>query len=1158
MKANTALLSIFLLGSLSQSFIRPASGHGSVEYPRSRVMRVWDGLSVSPRPPWVVQAVTKDGENSYYTWNQLSRNFPPAANENAQTYTTYSSSILNGQLGSAGRLPIAGQPNLLSYSGLDAVSNDWEWPTTAASPGVITLRWNATAFHNPSFFKIWISKQTYNHRTALNWADLEYLGQPAHTLTGQIYTMDVTLPVRTGHQVLYVAWQRVDTAGEVFFSTSDLDFGGGTATAPVLSLSPAALDVNENAGNATITATLSTAAPAGGVTASYATATGTAGAADFTAKTGTLTFAAGETQKQITVPITDDAVQETDETFTVNLSNLSGATAGQNTATVTIKDNDTPVTPGNNGYTFNIYDNWGTGWRANLDVTNGSAAAWNNWTLEFDAPWTINGGITNGVLVSHTGNHYTISPASWNTNIPVGNVLQLEFGTATSNTTAPTNVKINGQAVTGLVPGVSIAPISVPEGSGAGTAVLTVSLEGAHTAAIYVSYATANGTALAGTDYTATSGSLTFTPGQTTKTISVPFTGNTVDNPDKTFTVALAGVSGQTAPRFVSGGQSATVTILDDDGPVIGDGISLVLVGDSILEGDSGSKNAVFTFKLASAASGTVSVNYATSNLTANAGTDYTATSGMITFAAGATSATINVPVSGDTTDEGLEMFQLNLSNPVGCNPLNSSAVCQIVDEELAANAYGNQRIVGYIDGTAGISSLPPANRLTHLMVAFASIDANGNLIFPISIDFAAINALKTQNPALKILLSVGGWEWSQPFTPVASDATKRTTFANSCKQKCIDYNLDGIDIDWEWPGGGNTIPNANDRNNFTALVHSVRLALNSLTTTTGKPYELTCYAPADNASIAIWDLAALKNDFNFFNVQGYDLHGPWEPKTGHQSGLHRNPLGPDDGLNQAQVLGVYAAAGVPKSQLLVGAPFYGHAWTATSFAQNGLFQSANSFGPMTYASIVAGPAKQYLRTWDNDAKVPWLFDAIGTHRVITYDDPQAIFEKANYSRSNGYAGVFFWQLGGDNTDRQLLITLSDTFAAPGTTNTDTDGDGITDTWEQQNFGNLTTATATSDYDGDGASDFFESLSRTNPKDRTSLLRIELHGAGTAQPMVSFDSVSGVSYRVERTFNLTTWSALGTVPGTGGHLHYGDTTLPAGSKRVFYRVAPLP
>ncbi|MBJ7257335.1 MAG: lytic polysaccharide monooxygenase [Akkermansiaceae bacterium] len=1148
-------MKILFLIALSSSL---AFGHGSLEYPRSRVMRVWDGLSVSPRSPWVVQAVTKDGENSYYTWNQLSRNFPAAANEGPLTFNTYLANLPDGQLGSGGNLPALGQPNLLSYSGMDAVSNDWEWPTTAVSPGTITLRWNATAVHNPSFFKIWITKQTYNHRTALTWAQLEYLGQPTHSLTGNIYTMNVTLPVRTGHHVLYVAYQRVDPVGEVFFSTSDVDFGGGSSGPPVLSLSPAALEVAENATTASMLATLSAVAPAGGVTATYTTASGTAGGGDFTSTTGMLTFAAGETQKQISVPILDDTLQETDELFTVSLSNLNGAIAGQAAATVTIKDNDTPAPPLNSGYSFNIYQNWGTGWRAYLSVTNGSAAPWNPWTLEFDAPWTIVGGISNGILVSRTGNHYTISPASWNTNIPVGNDLQLEFGTDTSDTndtTPPTNLRINGQLVAGMVPGVSIAPLSVSEGSSAGTAVLTVSLESAHTAAIYVSYATANGTALAGTDYTAASGSLTFTPGQTTKTISVPFVGDTVDNPDKTFTVALAGVPGQPAPRFVSGRQSATVTLLDDDSPVTGSGNSLVLVGDVLLEGNSGSKNAVFTFKLATAAAGVVSVDYASSNLTATAGTDYTATSGTLTFAAGATTSTVNVPVSGDATDETLEMFQLNLSNPVGCNPLNSSAVCQIVDDELAPNAYGTQRIVAYIDGTSGTSNLPPANRVTHIMVAFASIDANGALIFPIAIDIPAITALKTQNPALKVLLSVGGWEWSQPFTSVANNEAKRIAFANSCKQKCLDLNLDGIDIDWEWPGGGNTAPLANDRNNFTALVHGVRLALDSLTPSTGKAYELTCYAPADATSLGFWDLALLKNDFNFFNVQGYDLHGTWENKTGHQSGLHRNPLGPNDGLNQEQVLALYAAAGVPKNQLLVGAPFYGQAWTATNFAQNGLFQNANPFGTMTYATIATGPAKNYLRTWDNAAKVPWLFDALGTKRVVSYDDPQAVFEKATYSRTNGYSGVYFWQLGGDSVDRQLLITLSDTFAAPAITNADTDSDEIPDAWEQQHFGNLTTTTATSDYDGDGASDFLEYHSRTDPKDRTSRLRIGLHDAGTTEPMVGFDSVSGVNYTIERSFDLTTWTVLGTIPGTGGHLHYHDDSVD-GADRAFYRVLP--
>ncbi len=1148
--------------------IQRAGAHGSVEYPRSRAMHVWDGLKQSPRPAWTVQAVAKDNETSYYTWAQISRNFPAALNESAQSYNTYIAGIPDGRLASAGILPNPAAPSSLSYSGLDTISTEWDWPVTQISAGPLAIRWNATATHSPSFFRVWLTKTGFDYRLPLKWADLEYLGHPAVTQSGNIYTFNVNLPERTGRHVLYVAWQRVDPAGEVFFSTSDVSFGNNPEPLkPSLSFSPSTLSVNENAGSVVVTATLSAAAPAGGVTAKYATAPGTAGAADFTATSGTLTFAAGEKQKQISIPITDDTLQETDEAFTVSLTNITGAIAGQTFATVTIKDNDTPPTPSTGAYNFTIYQNWGTGWRAYLDVTNGGTTNWTNWMLAFDGPWSITS-ISDGKVVAHVGTKYTITTAGWNSVIPPGGTIRLEFGANTSDITPPTNVRINGQLIGSGVPGLSIASLSVTEGNGPRSAVLTVSLESAHTAAIQVAYATANGTAIAGTDYTAASGTLTFAPGETSKTITIAFTGNTVQQPNRAFTVSLAGVPGQTAPRFVTGGQTATVTIMDDDTPVPVAGIPLVLTGDIVIEGNSGTKNAVFTFKLGRAVKTgeTVSVKYATSNLTANSGTDYTAVSGLLTFAAGASRATVNVPVKGDTVDETLELFQLTLSNAMGCEPLNNSAVCQIVDDELTPHGFGNQRIVAYIDATTGQLSLPPANRLTHIMAAFANVAAEGNLIFPVSIDFNALNALKMQNPSLKILLSVGGWEWSERFTAVANNATKRAAFAASCKARVKEFNLDGIDLDWEWPGGGNTVPNANDRNNFTALVHETRLALNSLTATTGKSYELTCYAPATAGNIGFWDLAALKKDFDFFNVQGYDLHGTWESKTGHQSGLRRNPAGPDDRLNQEQILAIYTAAGVPKSQLLLGAPFYGQVWTSLSATSNGLFQNANPYGQITYSNLASGPAtpvREYLRTWDEHAKVPWLYDALGTKRFVSYDDPQAIYEKALYSRDNGYAGVYFWQMGGDTADRQLLMTLSDTMATTHSAfaaamSPDIDGDGIPDAWERQNFGDLETASASSDYDGDGASDLLEWASRTDPRNSFLFLEVGVHGAGSAEPMVAFDSEEGVSYRIERSTDLLTWTALVTLPGTGGHLHYPDTTLPAGSLKVFYRVAPIP
>ena len=1127
----------------------PVFGHGSMEYPRSRVRQVRETVELPSPPPWTVQAVAADGSNAYYTWAQLSRNFVDAANGNSQPYYD---NIPDGQLASGGNnlqtANLPGHPGL-SFSGLDAVSNAWEWPTTPVTEGPMTMQFLTSAAHDPSFFKVWITKPTYNHRSPLKWSDLEYLGQPTHTFSNGSYYFTVNLPPRTGHHIIYCLWQRIDPAGEVFISTSDVQFGGVSDEPPTLSLT-SPVTVQESGGNALVTASLSSPAPAGGVTADFTTVAGTAGSADFTPTSGTLNFAAGQIQKTITVPITNDTEAESDEVFTVKLSNIAGADGGQLTSTVTIKDNDTPVGAGSS-YIFTVLDSWSTGWTGKLEVINGGPVDLSNWTVEFDAPWPLTpGNVYEATMQPSDGTPYVFTPPSWDPVIGAGAGYSFNWVVnGSTDMSPPTNVKVNGQMLTAAAPAVAIDPVTQPEGDAvAGAVNLTVTLERAGASAIHVAYATLDGTAVAGTDYTATSGSLVFAPGEISKTISVPYAGNLVSERVKTFTVSLAGVSGQTPPRFVAGKQSALVSLTDDDGAP-----TVLLTGDSLLEGNSGSRDATFRLRLSRApkAGEAVSLDYATASGTATSGIDFSPRNGTLTFNAGQTEATVTVPVLGDGNDEHLELFYLTLSTFTGCVPITTTATGQIIDDDMPAHAYGNQRVVAYLDMTTGTVNLPPADRVTHLMAAFANVNPDGTLAAD------SVASWKTALPNVKILLSVGGWTWSSAFTAVANSSAKRLAFAQSCRQYVQANGIDGIDLDWEWPGGGNTSPNANDRTNFTALVHAVRQELNTLSTTTGKTYELTCYAPALSSLLDFWDLAALKNDFNFFNVQGYDLHGTWDNQTNHQSALYPNPSGPDDNLTISEILAVYEAAGVPRSQLLVGAPFYGQVWNNAGPTANGLFQTATGSHTPTYATLAASSARTHLRVWDTYAKVPFLYDALGTGQWTTYDDPQALYEKAAFSIAKGYAGVFFWQIGGDTADHQLLTSLSDSLAQSDP-NLDQDTDGLPDAWEIQYYGAINKVDADSDTDGDGASSSFELLSHTDPTDILSVLRGGLHNPGTDNTIVGFDSQSGVKYRIERSFDLGDWVPLQTITGDGHHFHYPDASLPANTPQAFYRIVPLP
>lgn len=170
------------------------------------------------------------------------------------------------------------------------------------------------------------------------------------------------------------------------------------------------------AGTATFTVSLSSAS-ANSVTVNYATANGTATAgSDYTAKSGTLTFAAGETSKTVTVNILGDTVVESDETFSLLLSGASNATIGTGTGTATLVNDDTAPSNGGSGSTAVtpvVRSSWGSGFIMDVTVKNTTGTAWKDWSVTFEADFTITN-IWGAEIVSKVGNTYMVKAVSWN------------------------------------------------------------------------------------------------------------------------------------------------------------------------------------------------------------------------------------------------------------------------------------------------------------------------------------------------------------------------------------------------------------------------------------------------------------------------------------------------------------------------------------------------------------------------------------------------------------------------------------------------------------------------------------------------------------------------------------------------------------------------
>ena len=222
-------MKLLLTSTASLLFVAAtALGHGSMADP---ISRTYQGFLENPQTPQsnaVLAAISVGGTQAFYDWNEVSRNI-------LDYY--YQAVIPDGQIPSVGRT---------KYAGLNLTRTDW--PATMVVAGPRVCRFYTTTPHDPSFFKAYMTRDGYDPNQPLKWADLaEIPGAETATLSGPCnqggdachcgtggsnYYMTLQFPQRIGRHVLYVAWQRIDPNAEVFFSTSDVDFGGVDYGAP--------------------------------------------------------------------------------------------------------------------------------------------------------------------------------------------------------------------------------------------------------------------------------------------------------------------------------------------------------------------------------------------------------------------------------------------------------------------------------------------------------------------------------------------------------------------------------------------------------------------------------------------------------------------------------------------------------------------------------------------------------------------------------------------------------------------------------------------------------------------------------------------------------------------------------------------------------------
>lgn len=368
--------------------------------------------------------------------------------------------------------------------------------------------------------------------------------------------------------------------------------------------------------------------------------------------------------------------------------------------------------------------------------------------------------------------------------------------------------------------------------------------------------------------------------------------------------------------------------------------------------------------------------------------------------------------------------------------------------------AFGNV----YDDGRCGIINRPESGNgdggdayadYQKSYDAATSVDGVGDVWSqPLKGNFNQLKKLKARHPQLKVFISLGGWTWSKNFSRFSLTDAARQTLVASCIDIYLKGNLpvgdgaggpgaavgvfDGIDIDWEFPGGGgmpyNSVSPA-DKTNFTLLLGEFRRQLNQLTAQTGRQYALTVAIGAGADKIDNTEPAQYSRHLDWINLMSYDYHGGFEAQgpTNFQSNLHMDPNNPGTGVVKTYAtetaVNKLLGAGVPASKLVIGIPFYGRGWTGVpNGGTNGLYQPASGPARGTYEQGIEDykvlAPRNAPKFYHPVTKQLWTYN--GTE-FWSFDDPVVIATKAAYVKNLGLGGLFSWSLDGDDANATLV-----------------------------------------------------------------------------------------------------------------------------------------
>ena len=331
----------------------------------------------------------------------------------------------------------------------------------------------------------------------------------------------------------------------------------------------------------------------------------------------------------------------------------------------------------------------------------------------------------------------------------------------------------------------------------------------------------------------------------------------------------------------------------------------------------------------------------------------------------------------------------------------------------------------------------------------------------PIRGTYSQLMALKQRYPDIKILPSVGGWTLSDPFGGFTNKAN-RDTFVASMEEFLRTWKFyDGVDIDWEFPGGDGPNPDIGDPVNdgpaYVALMQELRAMLDKLEAETGRTYELTSAIGAGYDKIEDVDYQAASQHMDYIFAMTYDFYGAWSGVTGHQTALYCgehmsvgqcNGTGLDENgeprkgpaYTTDNAIQLLLAQNIPSKKIVVGTAMYGRGWEGvypTGTTIDGNPMTATGTGPLKgstaqgvwedgvidYKGIktyMLGANEQgvngFEAGYDEMAEAAYVWNR-SSGKLITYDNRRSVLAKGAYVKQHNLGGLFAWEIDADNGD---------------------------------------------------------------------------------------------------------------------------------------------